>query len=230
MLSRWPSSDHLHQNRSGLLRHHQLRRVDVEQHLAHARRALHRGVEESVERTGLHADVAASEQQMEGAGMNTPAAQAVQDGPIPEARAAHGELVETAAEDPALVLAEQEAAIGNARADMETLQAQALAALQASRSGSVAASGTQQTDMVQDEVSQRETIAQAAEDKFTAAQTLVNDLLAPLPEVAMNMWNTGKERIATEFEEHLASVQRWVDDRHSGFGGGVVELWDDLTD
>jgi len=43
------------------------------------------------------------------------------------------------------------------------------------------------------------------------------------------MWETGKTRVATEFEQHLARVQRWVDDRHSGFGGGVTELWDDLT-
>ena len=183
----------------------------------------------SPEEVSLDADVEASAQQMEEAGMTTPAAQAVQDGPIAEARAAHGELEQTAAEDPALVLAEQDTALANARGDMETLQAQALEALQRSRSGNVSGSATQQTNMVQDEVSQRESIAQQADDLFAAAQTDVNNLLEPLTSTAMDMWERGKERIATEFEQHLARVQSWVDDRHSGFGGGVVELWDDLT-
>lgn len=181
------------------------------------------------EEVSLEADVAASAQRMEEAGMQTPAAQAVQDGPIAEARAAHGELEETAAEDPATVLAEQDAALSNARADMETLQAQALEALRLSRSRSVSGSSAQQTAMVGSEEQQRAELGRQAREIFTGAQSQVNLLLGPLSRTAMEMWERGKDRIATEFEQHLARVQRWVDDRHSGFGGGLVELWDDLT-
>ena len=177
----------------------------------------------------LEADVAASAEQMQQAGMVTPVTEVIPDGPIAEARAVHGELEETAAEDPALVLLEQDEALGNARTDMEALQERALQALESARAGSVRDSGTQQTDMVENETDQRDALGIRAEELFTGAQQQVNDLLTPLTETAMNMWETGKTRIATEFEQHLARVQRWVDDRHSGFGGGVVELWDDLT-
>ncbi len=177
----------------------------------------------------LEADVAASAEQMQQAGMVTPVTEVIPDGPIAEARAVHGELEETAAEDPALVLLEQDEALGNARTDMEALQQKALQALENARAGNVRDSGTQQTDMVESETDQREALGIRAEEIFTGAQQQVNDLLTPLTQTAMNMWETGKTRIATEFEQHLARVQRWVDDRHSGFGGGVVELWDDLT-
>ncbi|SDD93662.1 protein of unknown function [Pricia antarctica] len=177
----------------------------------------------------LEADVAASAEQMQQAGMITPVTEVIPDGPIAEARAVHGELEETAAEDPALVLLEQEEALGNARTDMEALQQRALLALENARAGSVRDSGTQQTDMVESETDQRDALGIRAEELFTGAQQQVNDLLTPLTETAMNMWETGKTRIATEFEQHLARVQRWVDDRHSGFGGGITELWDDLT-
>jgi hypothetical protein len=181
------------------------------------------------EEVSLEADVEASAQQMEDAGMSTPVADVIEDGPVAESRAVHEELEETAAEDPALVLAEQDLAIAGAQADMEELQAQALRALENSRTGTVQNSGTQQTEMVGSEEQQREALGMRAEEIFTNAQTQVNELLAPLTDTAMQMWETGKARIATEFEQHLARVQSWVDERHSGFGGGVVELWDDLT-
>ncbi len=183
----------------------------------------------SEEEVSLEADVEASATQMEDAGMSTEVADVIQDGPVAEARSVHGELEQTAAEDPALVLAEQDAALGSARDDMESLQAQALAALEASRSGTVTEGGTQQVNMVGSEEEQRQALGTAAENIFTAAQDQVNLLLEPLTDTAMQMWETGKDRIATEFEQHLARVQSWVDERHSGFGGGVTELWDDLT-
>ncbi len=183
----------------------------------------------SEDEVSLEADVTASAEQMEQAGMVTPVTEVIPDGPIAEARAVHVELEESAAEDPALVLMEQEEALGNARADMQALQERALNALENARAGTVRDSGGQQTGMVEDETNQRDTLGMRAEEIFTGAQQQVNDLLTPLTQTAMNMWETGKTRIATEFEQHLARVQRWVDDRHSGFGGGVVELWDDLT-
>jgi len=181
------------------------------------------------EEVSLEADVTASAQQMDQAGMVTPVTEVIPDGPIAEARAVHGELEETAAEDPALVLLEQEEALGSARTDMQALQARAVQALESARAGTVRDSGDQQTGMGESETDQRDALGLRAEELFTSAQERVNDLLTPLTDTAMNMWETGKTRIATEFEQHLARVQRWVDDRHSGFGGGVVELWDDLT-
>lgn len=181
------------------------------------------------EEVSLEADVQASATQLEQVGMRTEVAEVVQDGPVAEARAAHGELEQTAAEDPAVVLAEQDMALDIARSDMESLQEQALAALEASRSRTVTGGGVQQTEMVASEEAQRQALGIQAENIFSAAQDQVNLLLEPLTRTAMTMWETGKERIATEFEQHLARVQRWVDERHSGFGGGLVELWDDWT-
>lgn len=181
------------------------------------------------EDVSLDADVEASAQQMEEAGMTTPVAEVIEDGPVAESRAVHEELETTAAEDPALVLAEQDLAIAGAQADMEMLQAQALQALESARTGTVRTSGSQQTDMVGSEEEQRAALGAQAEEIFTNAQTQVNDLLAPLTDTAMQMWEAGKARVAWEFERHLARVQRWVDERYSGTGGGVVELWDDLT-
>lgn len=181
------------------------------------------------EDVSLDADVEASAQQMEEAGMTTPVAEVIEDGPVAESRAVHEELETTAAEDPALVLAEQDLAIAGAQADMEILQAQALQALESARTGTVRTSGSQQTDMVGSEEEQRAALGAQAEEIFTNAQTQVNDLLAPLTDTAMQMWEAGKARIAWEFEQQLARVQRWVDERYSGAGGGVVELWDDLT-
>ncbi|PTM13418.1 MAG: hypothetical protein DA408_06825 [Bacteroidetes bacterium] len=183
----------------------------------------------TAEDVSLDADAANSAQQMADAGMSTPVAAEIQDGPVAEARATQQELEESAAIDPAIVLAEQDAALMSSRADMEALQARALQALENSRAGSVAATGTQQQDLVSSEVDQREVLGERAETIFTDAQNQVNTLLEPLTRTAMEMWDNGKERIATEFEQHLARVQSWIDDRHSGFGGGLTELWDDLT-
>ena len=183
----------------------------------------------SPEEVSLDADVAHTSSQMEEAGMNTEPALLVEEGPIAEARTAQGELEQTARESPAQALAQQDEALANARADMAALQANALAALQQSRRGNISDAVTQQGNMVQTEEQMRTSLGQEAERIFTNAQEQVNQLLEPLTRTAMDMWEAGKERIATEFRQHLDRVQRWVDDRHSGFGGGVVELWDDLT-
>ncbi len=161
--------------------------------------------------------------------MTSPAAEVIQNGPVAEARAAHGELAESAEVDPAEVLAEQNAALESARGDMASLQEQALQALQQSRSQTVGDTTTQQANMVGSEEQMRATLGAQAESIFTNAQSQVERLLEPLSTTAMNMWNAGRDRISTEFDQSLARVQRWIDDRHSGVGGGLVELWDNLT-
>jgi hypothetical protein len=153
----------------------------------------------------------------------------VQVGPIAEARAAHGELDSAAQTNPAEVLAQQDATLNTTRANMEALQAQALQALQQSRSGTISATSTQQTGMTGTEEQMRAELGRQAEEIFTNAQTQVNTLLEPLTRTAMEMWDAGKTRLATEFRQHLDRVQRWVDERHEGVGGAIVGLWDDLT-
>ncbi len=181
------------------------------------------------EEVSLDNDVANTAKSMTAAGMDTEPAQLVQDGPIAEARAAHGELDTAAQTDPAEVLAQQDAALGTARGDMEALQAQALQALQQSRTRTIAGSSTQQTGMTGSEEQMRAELGRQAEEIFTNAQTQVNTLLEPLTRTAMEMWETGKTRLATEFEQHLAEVQSWVDERHEGVGGAIVGAWDALT-
>ncbi|MEM9835610.1 MAG: DUF4157 domain-containing protein [Bacteroidota bacterium] len=183
----------------------------------------------SEEEVSLDADLESVSTQMEDAGMNSPAGQIITDGPVAEARSAETELAETAAEDPAAVLAAQDEALTNARADLADLQDRAFQALENSRATTVTDSGGQQLEMVGSEEDQRRILSERAETLFTDAQDAVNTILEPLSGTAMEMWETGKARIATEFEDHLARVQSWVDERYSGAGGGVVELWDDLT-
>jgi hypothetical protein len=59
----------------------------------------------------LDADAAASKKRAHDAGMDTPAAQEVQSGPIADARAAQGELDQAAKEDPTRVLTAQQDAL-----------------------------------------------------------------------------------------------------------------------
>lgn len=183
----------------------------------------------SEEAVDLGPDVDNMAGQMDQAGMNSPAAQVIQDGPVADARAAHGELSEVAEVAPAEVLAQQDAALESARGDMAALQAQALQALQHSRSSTIQGASQQQTSMVGAEEQMRAELGAQAETIFVNAQTQVTSLLGPLSTTAMDMWNAGRGRISTEFDQSLAEVQRWIDDRHEGFVGGVVEVWDDWT-
>jgi hypothetical protein len=177
----------------------------------------------------LDADAERSAQQMEEAGMNSEPAQLVQTGPIAEARGVQGELEQAAREDPALVQAQQAAAVADARNNMAALQEAALNALLQSRSGSIGGASAQQTGMVGSEVQQREQVAAQAEAIFSNAQTQVQALLEPLSTNAMATWEAGKTRIAQAFRDQLDQVQRWIDERHEGVGGAIVEVWDDLT-
>jgi len=181
------------------------------------------------EQVSLNGDRDASAQRIGEAGMDSPAAQQVQGGPVAEARGAQGELEQMAAQDPAQVLAEQQAARAQARADMSTLERQALAAMQAGRSTAV----TQQTEATgQVELSeeqQRQQASTLARNTFQSASTQVEVLLEPLPRIAMAMWDTGLELLSTDFEDELGRVERWKRERYDQIGGSVLELWDEWT-
>ncbi|MCX4245562.1 eCIS core domain-containing protein [Paraliomyxa miuraensis] len=174
----------------------------------------------------LGADVENSAQQMADAGMETEPAQLVQSGPIAEAREAHGELSETAERDPAEVIAEQQAAIERAQGDMAQLQAQALAAMNSSREGTIEGSGTQQTTMVGSEEEMRRAASGRADELFTSAQGRVRGLLEPLARTAMATWDAELPRLSREFRSSLDRVQDWIDERHSGAGGAVLSVVD----
>ena len=174
------------------------------------------------ENVSLDADVAAGGQQMEDAGMNSEPAQLVESGPIAEAREAHGELSTAAAEDVARVIAQQDEARGKAAADMAALQARALRAMRGQREETAGGVGAQQGEMVQQEAVTRENVGTRAQAIFTTAQADVRALLQPLPQTAMERWNTEKAILSREFKDSLARVKRWIDDRHSGIGGSIL--------
>ncbi|OLT59687.1 eCIS core domain-containing protein [Moorena bouillonii] len=182
------------------------------------------------EAVSLDADVAASSTRMEEAGMNTEAAQLVETGPIAEARAAQGELQETAQRDPAEVLAEQQEALANASSDMAALQEAALNALATSRASTVGGVHSQQTEMVGSEEQMRTQISAQAQGIFAHAQNQVNTLLTPLSQTAMNRWETGAAVLSEQFRQSLSRVKRWVDERHESTVLAVVDYFTGLPD
>ncbi|HYH79678.1 MAG TPA: DUF4157 domain-containing protein [Longimicrobium sp.] len=182
------------------------------------------------EAVSLDADVEASEQRMADAGMESEPAKLVQDGPIAEAREAQGELTETAARDPQEVLAEQQATLSGAQGDMAALQASALAALEGSRDTTTGADATQQGEMKGSEEEMRTAAATEAQRLFNEAQTRVSTLLDPLPATAMKKWEAGVQVLSTEFEQHLAKVKAWVDERHESTAAAVFDYFAGLPD
>ena len=176
----------------------------------------------------LNADAAATRARMDQAGMNTEPAKLVKDGPIAKAREAEGQLEEMAQRDPALVLAEQQQALTKSRADMAALEAAAMAALAASRSSTVTTTGTQQDQMVGSEENMRKAISRRAQGIFSKAQSRVSTLLNPLVKTAMDLWDNGRAKLATQFKESLKRVEKWIDKRQSGVVGFFVGLSDDV--
>jgi hypothetical protein len=181
------------------------------------------------EDVSLEADVAATQGLIEEAGMDSEVAGLIDTGPVAEARSGMGELEEVAARDPAEVLREQEEAIASSEEAMRGVEASALAALEASRGGTVAGTFSQQLALAGSEEEQRLAAATAAETIYTTARDAVNDQLEPMVTTAMEMWNTGKDRIATAFDTELQEAKRLVDERHEGIDGAVVSLWDDVA-
>lgn len=177
----------------------------------------------------LDADAEASKKKMEDAGMNTPAAQLVQSGPVAEARGAQGELDQAAKEDPAKVLAGQKEALAKAEDNMAALQQQALTALTTSRATTTKGATSQQEGMVGSEESRRAKASAEAQQIFTDAQKAVTALLQPLASNAIDEWEAAKTLLVAKFKSDLAIVQDRVKERHSGVGGFFVGLWDVVT-
>ena len=177
----------------------------------------------------LDEDAADTKAKAQAAGMDTEPAKLVKTGPIADARDAQGELDQTAKEDPAKVLADQQASLVKAGADMAALQQKAVEALNASRQSTVASTGARQTKMVGSEESMRAKVSADAQAIFTSAQNRVNEQLQPLPKIAMDKWDAGVKVASERFKQHLQKVENWIKDRHSGGWGSVVSLWDDIT-
>lgn len=178
------------------------------------------------ENTSLDADVAATDQRIADAGIDTRVTQEIPDGPFAEARAARGELGEAAARTPQQIQAEQQQAIDTAQGDMAALQQQAVAAMRASRSGTVGAVGGAQGGMVTSEEQTRESVSARAQGIYDQAQTQVNALLEPLSRTAIARWDAGLARLSQDFHDTLDRVKRWIDDRHSGVGGAILAVGD----
>lgn len=177
----------------------------------------------------LDADAADSAKRMRDAGMETPAAQLVQSGPLADARGAQSELEQVAQQDPANVLAGQREALAKAEGDMAALQAQALAALTNSRVATAKSSSSRQKGMVASEESQRAKAGAEAQKVFNDAKSQVTTLLRPLASNAMAEWEAAKELLVSQFKADLAIVQKRVEERHAGVGGFFVGLWDAVT-
>jgi len=177
----------------------------------------------------LDVDAADNKKKMQDAGMETPAAQLVQSGPVADARGAQAELEKTAQEDPAKVLAGQKETLTKAEGDMAALQAQALAVLATSRDSAVKNTSFRQKGMVGSEESMRAKAGAEAKKTFDDAKIQVTTLLKPLASNAMAEWEAAKEVLVSQFKADLAIVQKRVEERHAGVGGWFVGLWDAVT-
>jgi len=177
----------------------------------------------------LGPDVAATQSQIDAAGMNTDAAKLVQTGPIAEARKAQGDLQGMAATDPAKVLADQESTRAKAGTDMAALQAKAMQALAAARTTGVSGVTTHQHGMVGSEAQMRIQAAARAQSIFDGARAQVVALLDPLATTATAQWEAGVAVLSTKFKQDLTAVEKWLEDRYGGGWGAVLKIADDVT-
>ncbi len=177
----------------------------------------------------LDADAADTKSKAEQAGMDTEPAKLVKTGPIAEAHDAQGELEQTAKEDPAKVMAQQQATLAKAGADMAALQKSALDALASSRRATLSSTGSQQHKMVGSEESMRLDASKQAQAIFTDAQNRVSALLQPLAQTAKEKWDAGVGVSSSKFKQELKKVEDWLKERHGGGWGAVVSVWDDIA-
>ena len=146
--------------------------------------------------------------------------------PFSDAAQGRADLAGLASTGAAGVAKQQAEAIGAAQADMADLQGRALEALTAARAGTVSDVHTGQRGMVGHEEKTRTAISAEALKHYNKARTGIEPLLHNLPQKALARWETELARLSTEFTQHLAQVQRWVDERHSGTGGWFLGKWD----
>lgn len=178
------------------------------------------------ENTNLDADVAATDQRIADAGIETRVTAEIPDGPFQATRDARGELGELAQRTPAEIHAEEQVAIDSAQSDMANLQLQAMETLRASRERAVGGVDGATGEMTGQEEVTRDNVSQLAQDVYDRAQTQVQDLLTPLSSTAMARWDAGLTRLSREFHDALDAVQRWIDERHSGVVGTLVAIGD----
>jgi len=177
----------------------------------------------------LEGDVTAQNQKIEDAGMNTEPGKLVEDGPIGDARDGADDLGDMAKTDPQKVLADQAAAIANAKGDMVALQAAAEKTLADARSGAVSDMGKHNTGVKGSEEQQRAQAGEKMKGVFTRTQQGVDKLLQPLSGNAVARWDAGVAQLSSDFEASLAGVKHEIDERHSGFGGFVTGISDHFT-
>ncbi len=154
-----------------------------------------------------------------------PPRQLVQSGPIAEARAAQGELDQTAKEDPAKVLARQEQALGKAEADMAALAGAGARGARRPRARERSSAPRRgQRGMVGSEESMRPRPARRRRRRSSRPRRWSRALLKDLPQNAMEEWEQAKKLLVDKFKNDLAIVKKRVDERHSGVGGFFVAI------
>ena len=184
------------------------------------------------ENVSLDADVAASQARREEAGLESDPARVVAEqgtdrsNPINQAAEGQSELSETAARDPAEVIAEQTAAIARASEDMAALELRAAESLAAAREATVTSNRGRQDGMVESEEETRDRVSREARSIFETTRTQVLAMIEPLPERAMARWTAGVAVLSRQFRADLERVADWIAERHSGVGGFFVGLGD----
>lgn len=181
------------------------------------------------ENTSLEADVAATDQRIATSGIHTRVTQAIPDGPFAETRDARAQLGEASTTTPAQIQATQAQAIATAQTDMAALQVQALAALRASRAGTVHGVGGAQGKMTTHEEDTRAGVGAHAQGLYDAASSQVATLLRPLNTDAIARWDSGLDNLSSAFRASVDETKRWVDERHAGVGGALLSVGDYFT-
>jgi hypothetical protein len=177
----------------------------------------------------LDADVKDSQGRLDQAGMSTEPAKLVQEGSIADARAAQGDLQEAAKEDPAKILAAQQAAFDKAGADMDALQQASLKALVSSRHGTTHVNLGHQKSMARTEEQERADASREATETFNQTRDAVDPLLRDLAKNAMAKWKAGVTKAKGVFKDRLKDEDARIRERHSGFTGWFKGKWDKWT-
>jgi len=174
----------------------------------------------------LQADISEGSQRITDAGMDTEVAQAVQSGPIADARTAQDELEEISDEEESALLLQQAEARATAINEMANLEQRATEILRASRRSTVDDLVNTSSEMQTSEEAQRADVTSRADAIFSSAQQQVNVLLQPLETIVNRRWETGIQVISTDFERDLQEVERWKQDYYAGVSGWFREKFE----
>lgn len=181
------------------------------------------------ENLSLDADKAALDRKVADARIERTTSEPIADPPFSTVREGQAEFSEMAATGPGQVADQQTEALASAQQGMAELQQTMLGALRSSRSSTVRTVSGGQTAMVGSEEAQRAAVSAEAKAIFDQARNAISTPLAELGPKAMARWNAGVASLSNDFRIHLDKVKRWVDERHAGWTGAVVGVWDDWT-